>query len=276
VPEAGSSSPDLLAPVRDFLARRTGVVLDATRSELATLRLRALAQERGLSLPELVDKMPEDGALRDEVLSALLNHETLFFRDHHPFQALRDQILPELVERRRGTRRLRVWSCACSTGQEPYSLAILLEELGLVGWDVELYATDVAGSALERARAGRYSLTEVNRGLPAKLLVEHFVQEGLDWQVKPTLRKRIRFSRLNLIEPWPSLPRMDLVLMRNVLIYLADSTRRAVLRQMREVLSPDGYLLLGGAETTLFTDRAFRPLTVGRATFYGLGSGDAP
>jgi chemotaxis protein methyltransferase CheR len=169
-------------------------------------------------------------------------------------------LIPDLIARRAGTRQLRIWCAACSSGQEPYSLAMLLREhFGprLAGWEVSILATDLSGAMLERARAGRYSQMEVNRGVPASLLAKAFRKEGPDWQLKDEIRAMVDFRRLNLIDPWPILPPMDIVMLRNVLIYFEAETKRQVLDGMARVLAPDGHLFLGGAETTLHLSESY-------------------
>jgi chemotaxis protein methyltransferase CheR len=173
------------------------------------------------------------------------------------------------MKMRADARSLNVWCAACSTGQEPYSLALLLRERFpvLAGWDVRILATDISVDALDVAARGVYSHLEVNRGLPARLLVKHFEKTGFDWQLSSAVKSMVAFDRLNLIEPWPSLPQMDLVLMRNVLIYFDADTKRDVLRRLRGVLRADATLVLGSAETTIYLDDAFEPARPGT---YGL------
>src|SRR5262249_58639599 len=166
---------------------------------------------------------------------------------------LRARILPELIARRAPVRRLHIWSAACATGQEPYSLAMLLHDLAprLAGWDVQLLATDFSHGILKRARTGCYSPIEMNRGLPAIQLVRHFRKTAEAWELKSDVRERVEFRELNLNGPWPALPAMDLVLMRNVLLYFEPELRRRVLRQLALVMPADGILVLGSGETTL-------------------------
>jgi chemotaxis protein methyltransferase CheR len=202
----------------------------------------------------------------------MTTNETSFFRDVHPFEALRRTLLPELIDRRRAARRLTIWSAACSTGQEPYSVAMLLREHfpETAQWSVRIFATDLAQEVLERARAGVFTQLEVNRGLPAPLLVRYFRQDGTDWQITPEIRDMVQFEEMNLIEPWPALPDFDVVLLRNVLIYFDGESKQRVLRNLRQVLRPDGVLLMGGAETTLNLDDAYERLPIDRAGCFRL------
>ena len=192
-------------------------------------------------------------ALELAVVEALTTNETSFFRDWKPFEALRQSILPDLIARNAATRRLDLWSAACSSGQEIYSLAMLLREhfpqLGT--WEVALHAADLSTEMVERTRAGRFTQLEVNRGLPAPLLVKYFRREADAWRIDPTLRALVRPIQLNLAAPWPTLPQMDLVLLRNVLIYFDVPTKKLVLDRIRQRLRPGGVLFLGTAETTL-------------------------
>ena len=201
--------------------------------------------------------------------------ETSFFRDQHPFEALRKVVLADLIGRRRDGCRLHIWCAASSTGQEPYSLALLLREHfpELDGWKVFLLASDLSQAVLARAREGRYKQIEVNRGLPAALLVKYFEQHGTDWQLKPAIRAMVDFQEINLAQPWPALPRMDLVLLRNVMIYFDVATKKTILGRLARLLRPDGYLLLGGAETTFNLDDSFRRVEPLKSGFYQLVSG---
>jgi chemotaxis protein methyltransferase CheR len=181
-------------------------------------------------------------------------------------------VFPDLINRRREERRLHIWSAASSTGQEPYSVALLLSEHFplLAGWNISLLASDLSRQVLERAREGRYSQIEANRGLPAALLVKYFEQQGTDWQLKPAIRRMVDFQEINLAHSWPPLPRMDLVLMRNVMIYFDVETKKAILSRLARLLRPDGYLLLGGAETTLNLSDSYRRVEPFKSGFYQL------
>jgi len=189
----------------------------------------------------------------------MATNETYFFRDVHPFECLRKLVLPDLLARRAASQRLDLWCAAAATGQEPYSLTMVLRDSfpQLAGWQTRLLATDLSREALKRARAGRYTQLEVNRGLPAPLLLKHFTKDGLDWQIKDEHKRMIDYRRLNLIEDFGLGGQFDLILLRNVLIYFDVETKRAVLARCRRLLRPDGYLFLSGAETTLNIDDAF-------------------
>lgn len=259
--------------IRDLLYSQGAVVLDEGKDYLVESRLLPLVREHQLdSLEELVHRLrsqPLNG-LHTTVFEAMLTGESSFFRDHHPFEALRKSVLPELIERRRDERSLVIWCAACSTGQEPYSIALLIREHfpQLDSWDVRLIATDISGEALARARAGRFNRIEVSRGLPVQLLVKYFEQDKQDWVIKDDVRRMIEFRQMNLAVPWPPLPQADLVFLRNVMIYFDVPTKRAILQRVRSVLRPGGYLTLGGAESTLNLDDSFTRVWFERAGYY--------
>jgi chemotaxis protein methyltransferase CheR len=254
---------------------RSGLALDAGKEYLVDARLTPLARQCAIeSVSELVARLrggSEELAAR--VVEAMATTETSFFRDVHPFETLRSTVLPELSRRRSGERRLNVWFAASSTGQEPYSFAMLVREHfpELIGWKLSLLATDLCAEVLARARAGRYSQLEVNRGMPAALLVKYFRQHGATWELREDVRGMVEFRELNLIRPWPVLPRMDLIFLKNVMIYFDAPTKKSILGRVARVLQSDGYLLLGAAETTLNLDGAFRRAEHLKGGFYELG-----
>jgi chemotaxis protein methyltransferase CheR len=261
--------------IRKLLQERSAVALEADKQYLVESRLAPVVRQLELgSIAELVGRLrsqPGNG-LPDRVVEALVTTETSFFRDHHPFETLRKTVIPELMSRRRAERRLNVWCAASSTGQEPYSLALLFREHfpELAGWEVALLASDVSREVLARAREGRYNQIEVNRGLPAALLVKYFQQTGNQWQLREDVRATVQFREINLAQPWPSLPRLDLVLLRNVMIYFAVDTKKAILCKVARLLRPDGYLVLGGAETTFNLDDSYRRVEQLKSGFYQL------
>ena len=227
------------------------MVYDEGKEYLVEARLTPLAAARGLGLEEYVARLAFDAEERRKVIDALTINETSWFRDHTPYQAFAEAMLPELLERRRLTRRLRIWSAACSSGQEAYSIAMLLDQHLPAEWTYEIVATDVSTAMLERVRAGRYSQVEVNRGLPASSLVRYFTRVGREWEIADRLRERVTVRHLNLAAPYAALGTFDVIWLRNVLIYFDAPTKQDILRRMLPMLSPDGYLLLGSSETTL-------------------------
>jgi chemotaxis protein methyltransferase CheR len=229
-----------------------------------------LEKERMGSLDELCERLRSSAGqtLRRSVVEAMTTHETLFFRDPPVFDALRTSIIPAIASNRQATRSMRIWSSACSSGQEPYSLAILLLEAGYAAWNIEILGTDLSTQILERAAAGNYLQIEVNRGLPAPLLVKYFQRAGLGWVVKSEVRKMVRFTQFDLRNTMRSLGQFDLVLCRNVLIYFDLENRKRILAGIRSVLHPGGYFLLGSSETTFNLDDNFVRSNVGATTVY--------
>jgi len=225
-------------------------------------------------LLEALQTEPETGDLHRLVVEAMLNCETSFFRDHYPFEAIRTSILPELIQKHAASRVLHIWCAAVASGQEAYSVAMLLREHfpETAGWHVRILATDVSGGMLERARAGRFRQVEVNRGLPASLLIKYFERDGSEWRIQESIRNMVEFSHMNLAGSWPSLPAVDLLLLRNVLIYFSSEVRATILRNVRKTLKRDGYLFVGGGETSLVLDRTFETVREGRAVYYRVGA----
>ena len=266
---------EAFAYLQTLVAERAALALDDGKQYLAEARLGGLARRQGLgSVWELLLQLKAQpaGAVHTEVVEAMTTNETSFFRDPGLFDAIRDVVIPDLVARRAAERRLTIWSAACSTGQEPYSMAMLVRDHPSVpaSWNVRILATDLATDVLARARAGRFTRLEANRGLAANRLVRWFAQVGTDWEIAPELRALVEFRQLNLADPWPLLPQVDVVLLRNVLIYFPVAAKRRVLAQVRSVLRPDGYLILGNAETTFNLDDRFVRVGIGTASAYRL------
>jgi chemotaxis protein methyltransferase CheR len=247
--------------LRLSLKARSGVVLAADKQYLVESRLLPVARRNGFNgLVELVAALraATDETLMTAAVEAMTTHESFFFRDKTPFDQFRAVILPGLLEARRASRRLRIWCAAASTGQEPYSLAMCLKERerDLVGWHVELLATDLSTEVLQRARQGVYTHFEVQRGLPIQYLVRHFTQIGTEWKIADQLRAMVGFRQFNLLSDFASLGTFDLILCRNVLIYFDQATKTDVLNRLWRNLAPDGHLVLGAAETAIgFSDR---------------------
>jgi chemotaxis protein methyltransferase CheR len=254
------------------------LVIDPGKEYLVETRLGPLAQREGFtSLAAFVQHLRTEvkiNGVHHRAIDALTTNETLFFRDFHPFEALRRSILPAVLEQRAASRRLTIWSAACSTGQEPYSLAMLLLEHfpQLADWTVSILATDLSPTVLNRAREGAYSQLEVNRGLPASYLVKYFTKQEDKWRLKDEVKKRVEFRPMNLIQPWPVMPPFDLVLIRNVMIYFDVDTKKTILRKIRNCLLPHGYLFLGTAETTTNLDPEYQPVSFGKSVVYKVAS----
>lgn len=261
--------------VRKLLLEHSAIVLEEGKQYLVETRLAPLVRQLKLrSIGELIAQLRNQSAngLCRQVVEAMVTTETSFFRDHHPFEALRKAVIPDLIDRRREERRLHIWCAASSSGQEPYSLALLFREYfpELERWEISLLASDLSREVLRRAREGRFNQIEVNRGLPASLRVKYFEQHGTDWHLKPAIRGMVQFQEINLAQPWPVLPRMDLILIRNVMIYFEVETKKRILGRAARLLRPDSYLLLGGAETTFNLDDSYRRVESLKSGFYQL------
>jgi chemotaxis protein methyltransferase CheR len=259
--------------IRTLVKQRSAVVLESEKAYLVETRLLALARRDGFgSIADLLARLRANpgGELQRRAVEALANNETSFFRDLHPFEILRHKIIPEIMQRRAAEANLHIWCAACSSGQEPYSVAMLLREHfpALSGWNVRITGSDLSSEVLHRARNGHYCQLDVNRGLPARLLVRYFEKIGTDWQIKDGIRRLVEFRLINLMDMWPVLPLQDIILLRNVLIYFEVATKKQILGKIRRVLRPDGYLFLGGAETTLNLDDAFERVPFDRSCCY--------
>jgi len=258
--------------IAQLVWQRSAIVLEKGKEYLVESRLAPLARKTGAeTVSEFVNKLMSkpDSGLITEVIDAMTTNETSWFRDHFPFNALQSHILPELTSSRARSRSMRIWSAGCSSGQEPYSIAMTaLDTPELAGWKVELVATDLSEEMLDRSRKGEYSQLEVNRGLPATTLVRHFERSGLNWRINQSIRERVEFRSLNLTRPFPPMGRFDVVFLRNVLIYFDLPTKRDVLKRVRQVMAPDGHLFLGAAEMTMGVDDAWERVPAGRSSVY--------
>jgi chemotaxis protein methyltransferase CheR len=269
----GGLQPENLAFLQQHVYTKSGIVLDGDKQYLMEARLWPLVRARGLaSLNDLCAAMrvAGDGSLDRDVVEAMTTNETYFFREPAQFDALRTVLLPELVESRRDTRRLSFWSAASSSGQEAYSLAMLLLEMGLEGWTIQILGTDLNSRMLRQAESGRYSQLEVNRGLPAQLLVRYFRRVGLEWEIHERARRLVRFQSFDLRARMSGLGPFDLVLCRNVLIYFDLPTRQKIIAEVYGTLFRGGRLLLGGSETAA-TAGGFGRRSVGGTTVYVAG-----
>lgn len=259
---------------RDYIFAKSAIVLSDEKRYLVETRLAPVVQQANLRcLGDLMRAlMRGDHQLETAVVDAMTTNETSWFRDNSPFEALRAHVLPERITANGARRALSIWSAACSTGQEPYSIAMLLEAHfpELFGWNLEILATDLSHSALAKARTGRFSSLEINRGLPASHLLQYFSRDGAHFQINDALKRRVRFQHLNLAQPWPMVPPQDVILLRNVLIYFDAPTRQRILASVRANLRPGGFLLLGAAETTRELVEGFVAISVARTTVYQL------
>lgn len=259
--------------VANMVREQSAIVLEAGKEYLVEARLMDLAHKEKLgTVDDLIRQLrslPQNG-LHKKVVDAMTTNETSFFRDHHPFEALKKTILPELIARRSAKRHLSFWCGAASTGQESYSVLMLIAEHfpELLDWDITFIASDLCNGVVERARAGRFSQLEVNRGLPSNLLVKYFARHGAEWEISEDLRRRVDFRQVNIVKEWPALPPLDIVFLRNILIYFDLETRRTVLGRIRRLLRPDGCLILGGSESTLNVDDAYERVVIDKTMVY--------
>ncbi len=263
-----------------LLKERSGLVLAADKQYLVESRLLPVARKIGCETVEaLVAKLRALGsdALKAEVTEAMMINESFFFRDKIPYDRFRDTIIPDMMQKRAAQRRLRIWSAACSTGQEPYSLAMMLDGFStLAGWQFDIIATDISNEVLDKARAGSYSQFEVQRGLPISLLMQHFEQVGDQWRISAKIRKMVQFRQLNLLTDFSILGQFDVIFCRNVLIYFDQPTKMDVLTRIKGRLAHDGYFVLGAAETVVGVSDLFAPIPDKRGLYKPTEKREAP
>jgi len=249
--------------LRKFLKQRSGLDLSSDKQYLVESRLIPLARRAGLSgIAEIVQKIRGGSEpLISDVVEAMTTNETFFFRDKIPFDNLRETVLPMMLQARASRRVLRIWCAASSTGQEPYSIAMCLKEIGsaLAGWRIEILATDLSQGVLEKSRAGIFSQFEVQRGLPIQMLVKHFTQVGELWQLNADIRAMVQHRQLNLLQDFSHLGTFDVIFCRNVLIYFDQDAKAGIFDRLARVIEPDGVLALGAAESVVGISDAFRP-----------------
>lgn len=257
--------------LRKLLKDRSGLDLSADKQYLVESRLLPLARRLDLAgIPELVQRMKTgDERAAADVVEAMTTNETFFFRDKLPFDHLREEMLPALMQARAGRRSLRIWCAAASTGQEPYSIAMCLKELGApaAGWRFEIIGTDLSQSVLEKSKSGLFSQFEVQRGLPIQLLVKYFKQTGDLWEISPEIKAMVQYRQLNLLHDFSQLGTFDIVFCRNVLIYFDQPTKVGILDRIAKRLEPDGYLTLGAAETVVGLTDTFKPHSSRRGVY---------
>ena len=240
----------------EYLRRNSGLVMEQSKKYLVESRVMPIVRrERLSSLDELVAILlkGQSPKLAKDVIEAMTINETYFFRDKSPFDQFRSFMMPALLAARQNDRRLRIWSAAASTGQEAYSLAMILDEFTArtPGWKIEIVGTDLSDQVLEKARKGIYSQFEVQRGLPAPMLLRHFNQIGESWQLSDHIRSKVTFRQLNLLSDYTALGRFDIIFCRNVLIYFDAARKADILARMTRCLAPDGYLILGASESLI-------------------------
>ncbi len=253
-----------------------GVVLDQTKGYLIESRLSDIAEEFGCkTFSELYYKAryATETKLRNKIIDAITTQETLFFRDNSPFDAMKFKAIPELIDARAGTpnaKRIRIWSAACSTGQEPYSIAMILREMipDVDTWNITILATDISDTAIRQASRGVYAAHEIQRGMKADMLNKYFVKQGNDYRIKDEVRAMVRFKRFNLHDPFAGLGTFDIILCRNVAIYFSEEDKKVLFHKLCAVLAPDGYLFVGSSESLISLGAQFVPQYHCRSVFY--------
>jgi chemotaxis protein methyltransferase CheR len=273
--ESRALSTEILPENYRFLQKqvysRVGIVLEDDKHYLFETRLAPMIKQLGLRSINDLCAVLHDNCNTDigqQLAEAMTTNETYFFRDPAQYAAIRSKLLPRLREQRKDSKRLRFWSAAASTGQEAYSLAMLLLEEGLTDWNIQILGTDFSSRVVERARSGTYQQIEVNRGLPANLLVKHFHRIGADWQLSEVVRQMVRFETVDLRKSMRALGPFDLVFCRNVMIYFDDETKRKIMKELHGTLYRGGWLLLGGTESSAGLDEWFERQTTGNMTVY--------
>ena len=264
----------------DLVKERSGLVLTKDKAYLIENRLLPVVRHHKLTdLVALIRalKDPANARLVNEVVEAMTTNESFFFRDMKPFDQFRDLVLPHMIKARAAQKTIRIWSAACSSGQEPYSLSILLNEQKpkLEGWRIEILATDLSNEILEKAKAGIYTQFEVQRGLPIQLLIKYFTKVGDRWEIKEPIRKSVNYRVFNLLSDPAPLGRFDVVFCRNVLIYFDSDTKGRVLECIRKLMPDDGFLYLGGAETVFGVSEHFAPVPSHRGVYMSATRGSA-
>jgi chemotaxis protein methyltransferase CheR len=259
--------------LQNFIYAESGIVIEEDKQYLLESRLLPVLKSHEIdSLDSLSEMLARRSslALIKSVVDSMTTNETLFFRDSTVFDSLKAQVFPEMLKKINGTRKLRIWSAASSSGQEAYSLAMMLLEMGRTKAEIEIVGTDLSGQVLERARQGKYVQFEVGRGLPTPYLMKYFTRSGLDWQLKDDIRSMVRFEQLDLRRELKSMGKFDLVLCRNVLIYFDTPTKKQIVSAIRDVLYPGAMLVLGCAETVTNIHADFKRVLVGQSNFYTL------
>ncbi len=264
----------------EFLKARSGLVLTPDKGYLVENRLLPVARRHGIdTIDSLIKRLKEnpDHSFAVEITEAMTTNESLFFRDESPFEIFSEKILPEGIKRRSSNKKFRIWCAACSTGQEPYSLSMLISDKKnkLSSWQYEILATDISHDILERAQKGSFSQLETQRGLPIERLLKHFTQDGDNWILNKDIIDMVKFKYFNLLDDVKSLGRFDLVFCRNVLIYFDVETKKQVLENIASILEPDGVVFLGGSESTHGICDGFVPVSGSRGAYRLVECGDS-
>lgn len=258
----------------DLLKTRSGLALSTDKGYLIESRLLPVARENSLkNISELVSALRANrSGLATQVINAMATHETFFFRDGKPFELFKDFMLPSIAETNKAVKHMRIWCAACSSGQEPYTLSMILKEKReFAGWSIDIVGTDISSAIVERAKSGMFTQFEVQRGLPIQLLVKYFKEVESDWQIDPEIRKSVKFQILNLLDDFRGIGKFDVVMCRNVLIYFDPPTKAKVLENISKQMNPHAFLVLGGSETVLGLSHLFE-LVEGKRGIYKLAN----
>ncbi|WP_375573854.1 protein-glutamate O-methyltransferase CheR [Ahrensia marina] len=258
--------------LRSFLKERSGLILSNDKQYLIESRLMPVARQEGLdTITALVAKLktPLGRVAGEAVVEAMTTNESFFFRDKTPFDHFSNVMLPQMMEARRTQRKIRIWCAAASTGQEPYSLAMIIKDMGLKtsAYRFDIIGTDISREVLERAKVGTYSQFEVQRGLPIQMLLNHFTQKGETWEISPAIRQMVQYRPLNLFDSFTALGTFDVVFIRNVLIYFEQEAKVAILERVAKQMAPDAYMVLGAAETVVGLTDAFKAVPGSRGLY---------
>lgn len=262
--------------IQKFIKNESGIILDVGKKYIIESKLVPVIEEAKLnSFSELVAKIrtSEFSNIARNVIDALTTNETSFFRDDTPFETLKKYVIPDIMKLREKEKSLKIWSAACATGQEAYSISMLInEEFPLLkSWDLKIFASDISNRMIAKGKNGVFSQVEVNRGLPARMLARYFKPDGSKWHICEDIKRPIEFMVLNLVEAWPpALPKMDIIFLRNVLIYFDIKNRKNIMARIKKILKPDGYMILGVGETAMNVDDAFEGSNIESALWYRL------
>ncbi len=266
-------SKEILTYFFSILYQESGLVLDESKKYLIETRLEPVAAQEGFESINTLGRaliQKRSPILRQKVVDAMTTNETYFFRDQRPFTIMQEEVFPLLIKAKEQCKRIRIWCAASSTGQEPYSLAMMVKEMGpkLAGWDVQIQATDISEDVLKQARLGIYSQHEVQRGLSTPYLLRYFTQKGLTWQLKPVIRDMVRFRRLNLLSNLASVGDVDVVFCRNILIYFDSKTKQNVITRISDLIAPEGVLFLGGSEALMGIKSSLTRIGTTQGSYY--------
>jgi len=257
---------------KNMLYAKSGYVITIDKAYLLESRLAPVIKKHGIANMDLLTmkmRRHPPTALVDDIVDAMTTNETMFFRDQQPFDKFRDVIVPGIIKAKGPNCTIRIWSAACSSGQEPYTLGIMMKENALkwAGVKFEIIATDLSREILDQAKAGKYSQFEVQRGMPIMMLVKYFTQTGETWTIKDDIKNMVQFRQFNLLDPMEQFGTFDVIFCRNVLIYFDQQTKGKILEKMAKRVHKHGYLLMGGAETVLGITQAFKPLEGERGVY---------